>query len=103
MAAKHILREFENRVLRRMSGPKRDKIMGSLRKLHDKAFHNLYTPPHTIRTIKSRRMRWAAHLARLIEDMNTVILVRKPEGNRSLGRSRRRRKDNIRINHTAIA
>jgi hypothetical protein len=61
----HRLRVFENRVLRRLFGPKRDEVMGGLRKLHNKVLHDLYSSPSIIRIIKSRRMRWAGHVARM--------------------------------------
>jgi hypothetical protein len=57
------LRVFENRVLRRISGSKRDEVTGDWRKLHNEALHNLYSSPSVIRMIKSRRMRWAGHVA----------------------------------------
>jgi hypothetical protein len=82
----HRLRVFENRVLRRIFGPKRDELRGSYRKLHNEALHNLHSSPSIIR-MKSRRMRWAGHLARIGEKMNAYkILVGKPEGKRPLGR-----------------
>jgi hypothetical protein len=56
---------FENRVLRRIFGPKRDEVMGDWRKLHNEELHNLYSSPCVIRMIKSRRMRWAGHVARM--------------------------------------
>jgi hypothetical protein len=56
---------FENRVLRRIFGPKRDGVMGGWRKLHNEELHNLYSSPTIIRIIKSRRMRWAGHVARM--------------------------------------
>jgi len=86
------VRVFENRVLRRMFGPKRDEVTGEWRKLH------LYCSSNIVRLIKSRRMRWAVHVARM-EDGRGVyrVLVRKPEGKRPLGRLRRRWKDNIMI------
>jgi hypothetical protein len=58
---------FENRVLRRIFGPKRDELTGGWRKLHDEELHNLYSSPSLIRIIKSRRMRWAEHVARMEE------------------------------------
>jgi hypothetical protein len=61
----HRLRVFENRVLRRISGPKRDEVIGGWRKLHNEELHNLYSSPSIIRIIKSRRMRWAGHVARM--------------------------------------
>jgi hypothetical protein len=89
---------FENRVLRRIFGPKRDEVTGECRKLHNKELRYLYSSPSTIRMIKSRRMRWAGHIAPLREKWNAyMLLVGKPEGKRPLGRPRRRRVDNIRM------
>jgi hypothetical protein len=62
---KHRLRVFENRVLRRIFGPKRDEVTGGWRKLHNDELHNLYLSPSVIRMIKSRRMKWAGHVARM--------------------------------------
>jgi hypothetical protein len=59
------LRVFENRVLRRIFGPKRDEVTGEWRKLHKKELNDLYCSPNIIRVIKPRRMRWAGHVARL--------------------------------------
>jgi hypothetical protein len=71
---------FENSVLRRIFGPKRDEVTGGWSKLHNEELHNLYSSPSIIRMIKSRRMRWAVHLARMEEKRNSYrILVRKPE------------------------
>jgi hypothetical protein len=56
--------KFENRVLRRIFGPKRDDVTGDLRKLHNEELHNVYSSPNIIRMVKSRRMRWAGHAAR---------------------------------------
>jgi hypothetical protein len=82
---------FENKVLRRIFGPKRDKVIGGWRKLHDEELHNLYSLHSIIRTIKSRTMRWAGHVARMGEKRTAYrISVRKPEGKRPLGRPRRR-------------
>jgi hypothetical protein len=64
----HRLRVFENRVLRRVFGPKRDELMGEWRKLHSEELHNLYSSENIIRQIKSRRMRWAGHVARIGEN-----------------------------------
>jgi hypothetical protein len=59
---------FENRVLRRIFGPKRDEVTGGLRKLHNEEIHDLYSSPSIIKIIKSRRMRWAGHVARMGEE-----------------------------------
>jgi hypothetical protein len=59
---------FENRVLRRIFGPKRDEVTGEWRKLHSEELHNLYSSPDIIRQVKSRRMRWAGHVARMGEE-----------------------------------
>jgi hypothetical protein len=92
----HGLRVFENRVLRRTFGPKRDEVTGDWRKLPNEKLHNLYSSSNIIRLIKSRRIRWAGHVARMGEKRNAYrILVGKPEGKRSLGRPRRRWVDNI--------
>jgi hypothetical protein len=78
-------------VLRRIFGPKRDEVTGEWRKLHNKELCGLYSSPSIIRIIKSRRMRWAGHVARMGEKRNTYrLLVGKPEGKRPLGRPRRR-------------
>jgi hypothetical protein len=79
-------------------GPKRDDVTGDWRKLHNEELHNLYSSPNIIRMIKSRRMRWAGHVARLVPTKNAYrILVAKPEGKRPLGRPRRRWVDNIKM------
>jgi hypothetical protein len=92
----HRLRVFENRVLRRIFGPKRDEAAGEWRRLHNGELNDLYLSPNIIRVIKSRRMRWAGHLARTREERGAYrILVRRPEGRRPLGRPRRRWEDNI--------
>jgi hypothetical protein len=77
----HRLRVFENRMLRRIFEPKRDEVTGDWRKLHNEELHNLYPSPNIIRIIKSRRMRWEAHVARMGKKMNSHrILVGKSEG-----------------------
>jgi hypothetical protein len=89
---------FENRVPRRIFGPKRNGVTGGWRKLHNEELHNLYSSPSIIRTIKSRMMRWAGHVARMGEKRNVYrLLVGKPEGKRPLGRPRRRWIDNIKM------
>jgi hypothetical protein len=89
---------FENRMLRRIFGPKRDGVTGGWRKLHNKELHNLYSSPSIIRTIKSRRMRWAGHVARMGEKRNVYrLLVGKPDGKRPIGRPRHRWIDNIKM------
>jgi hypothetical protein len=90
----HRQRVFENRVLRRIVGPKRDEVTGDWRKLHYEELHNLYSSPNIM--IKSRRMRWAGHVARMGKKRNAYrLLVGKPEGKRPQGRPRRRWVDNI--------
>jgi hypothetical protein len=82
----HTLRVFENRVLRRIFGRKRDGVTGGWRKLHNEELHNLYSSPSVIRIIKSRRMRWAGHVARMGEKKDVHrLLVGKPERKRPLG------------------
>jgi hypothetical protein len=95
---KHRLRVFENRVLRRIFGLKRDEVAGEWRKLHNEELRDLYSSPSIIRIIKSRRMRWAGHVARIGENRNASrLLAEKPEGKRPLLRPRRRWVDNIRM------
>ena len=85
------LRVFENRVLRRVFGPKRDEVIGEWRKVHNEELNDLYSLPNIVRVVKSRRMRWAGHVARMGEDRGVHRgLVGKPEGKRPLGRPRRR-------------
>jgi hypothetical protein len=99
----HKLRVFENRVLRRIFGPKRDGVTGGWRKLHNKKLHNLYFSPSIIRIIKSRRMRWAGHVARMGEKRNVYrLLVGKSERKRPLGRPRHRWIDNIKMDLLVI-
>jgi hypothetical protein len=95
----HRLGLFENRVLRRIFGPKRDEVRKEWRKLHSGELHNLYSSTDIIRQIKSRRMRWAGHVARVGEKRKLYrVLVVKPEGKRPLGRRRRRWEDGIKMN-----
>jgi hypothetical protein len=88
---------FENRVLRRIFGPKRDEVTGGWRKLHNEELHNLYSSRSIIRMIKSRRMRWTGHVARMGEKRNAYRAVGNPEGKRPLIRSRLKWVDNIKI------
>jgi hypothetical protein len=94
----HRLTVFENRVLRRIFGPRRDEVTGEWRKLHSGELRNLYSSPDIIRQVKSRRMCWAGHVARMEEGRNVCrVLVEKPEGKRPLGRLRRRWEDVIKM------
>ena len=89
---------FENRVLRRIFGPKRDDVRGKWRKLHSEELNNLYSSPNIVRVIKSRRMRWAGYVALMGESRGVCrFLVGKPEGKRPLGRPRLRWEDNIKM------
>jgi hypothetical protein len=89
---------FKNRVLRKIFGTKRDEVTGEWRKLHNEELRDLYSSPSVISLIKSRRIRWAAHVARMGERRNAYrLLVGKPEGKRALGRPRRRWVDNIKM------
>jgi hypothetical protein len=99
----HRLRLFENRMLRGIFGPKRDEVTGEWGKLHSGDLHNLYSSRDIVRQIKSRRMRWAGHVARMGEGRNLYrVLVGKPEGKRLLGRTRRRGEDGIRMDLRGI-
>jgi hypothetical protein len=92
------LRVFENRVLRRIFGRKRDEATGELRRLHKEELNDLYSSPNIMRVIKSRRMRWVGHVARMGEKTGAYrILVGRPEGRRPLGRPRRRWEDNMKL------
>jgi hypothetical protein len=93
----HRLRVFENKVLRRIFGPKREED-GSWRKLHNDELHSLYSSPNNFRVMKSRRMRWAGHVTRMGEGRGVYrVLIGSPEGRRPLGRPRRRWEDNIKM------
>jgi hypothetical protein len=88
---------FENRVLRRMFGHRRDEVRGEWRKLHNEELHNLCSSPHIIRQIKSSRVSWAGHVAHVWKERKLCkVLVGKPEGKTSLGWPRRRWEDGIR-------
>jgi hypothetical protein len=86
---------FDNRVLRRIFWPKRDEVTGELQTLYNEELHNLYSSPDITRQIKSRRMRWAGHVARMGEEIKA--LVGSPEGKRTLGRPRFRWEDGMRM------
>jgi hypothetical protein len=89
---------FENRVLRKIFGPKREEITAEWRKLHNGELRILYSSPDIIRQIKSRRMRWAGHVAHMGEGRNMYrVLVGKLEGKRPLERPRRRWEDGIKM------
>jgi hypothetical protein len=89
---------FENRVLRRIFGPKRDEVTGEGRKLHNEELHDLYSSPSIIRIIKTKRVRWAGHVARMGEKRNAyTMFVGNPEGRMPLGRPRLTWVDNIRM------
>ena len=92
------LRVFENRVLRRIFGPRRDEVTGAWRKLHNEKLNDLYSSPNIFWVIKSRRMRWEGHVARMGERRSVYgVLVGKPERKRPLVRPRRRWEDNIKM------
>jgi len=89
---------FDNRVLRRIFGTRRDKVTEEWRKPHKDELYDLYSSPNIVQAIKSRRMRWERYVARVGEIRGVCrVLVRKPEGNRPLGRPKRRWKDNIKM------
>jgi len=99
----HRLRVFENRVLKRLFGPKRDEVTGDWRKLHNEELSDLYFLPNIVRVVKSRRMRWAWHVAHMGEGRGVYrVLVGKPEGKRPLGRPRCRWEDNIKVDLQAV-
>jgi hypothetical protein len=88
---------FENRVLRRVFGPKKEEVTGEWRKLHNEEISDLYSLPNIVRVVKSR-MRWAGQVARMGEGRGVYrVLVGKPEGRRPLGRPRHRWEDNIKM------
>jgi hypothetical protein len=99
----HRLRVSENRVLGRIFGPEREED-GSWRKLHNDEFHSLFSSTYIVRVIKSRRLRWAGHVARMGERRGVYrVSVGRPECKRSLGRPRRRWEDNIKIDLREIS
>jgi len=92
------LRLFENSVLRRVFGSKRDEVTGEWKKLHNEELRDLYSLPNIVRVVKLRRMRWAGHVALMGEGRDVHrVLVGKPERKRPLGRARRRWEDNIKM------
>ena len=92
------MRVFENKVLKRIFGPRRDEVTGDWRRWHNDELNDLYSSPNIVRVINSRRMRWAGHVARMDEERGVYrVLVGRPEGKRPLGRPRRRWVDNIRM------
>ena len=89
---------FENRVLRRVFGSNSEEVTGEWRKLHTEELRDLYFLPNIVRVVKSRRMRWTGHVARMEEGRGVHrVLVGKPEGKRPLGIPRRRWEDNIKM------
>ena len=89
--------------MRRVFGPKRDDVTGKWRKLHNEELSDLYSLPNIVRVVKSRRMRWAGHVALMGQGRGVhMVLVGKPEGKRPLGRPRRRRGDNIKMDHQEV-
>ena len=89
---------FESTVLRRIFGSKRDDVRMKWKNLHNEELNNLYSSPNNVRVIKSIRMRWAGHVARMGERRVVYrILVGNPEGKKPLGRPRSRWEDNIKI------
>jgi hypothetical protein len=88
---------FENRVLRGIFGPKRDEATGEWRRLHNEELNDLYSSPNIIRVIKPRRMRWVGLVARMGENRCIEYFCGRPEARRPLGRPRRRRQGNIKM------
>jgi hypothetical protein len=102
LGEKHRVGVFENRVLRKIFGPKREEG-GSWRKFRNDEVHDLYSSPNNVRVIKLRRMRWAGHVACIGEGRDAYrVLVGRPEGKRPLGRPRRRWEDNIKMDFREI-
>ena len=92
------MKVYENRVLKRVFGPKRDEVTGEWRKLHNVGLRDLYSLPNIVRVVKSRRMRWTGHVALMGEGRGVhMVLVGRSEGKSPLGRPRRRWEDNIKM------
>jgi hypothetical protein len=92
------LRVRENRVLRKIFGPKRDEVIGEWRKLHNEELNDLHSSPNNVRVVKSRRMGWTGQVARMGDRSGVYrILVGKSEGKRPFGRTRLRWEDNIKM------
>ena len=91
------LRVFENRVLRGIFGAKGVEVTAGWRKLHNEELNDLYWSPDIVRVIKWRRMRWARHVARMLESGVYRVLVVKPDGSGPIGRPCRRWEDNIKM------
>jgi hypothetical protein len=92
------LRVFENRVVWKVFGPKRDEVTGEWIKLHNEELNDLYSLPNIVRVVKLRRMRWAGHVALMGEERGVHrVLVGKSEEKRTLGRPRRRWEDNTKM------
>ena len=92
------MRVFEYRVLRGIVGPKRDEVTGEWRKLHNKDLNDLHSSPSIFRVIKSRKMRWAKHVARIGDRRSAYrVVLGRPEGNIPLRRTRRKWEDNIKM------
>jgi len=98
MAILNVCKVFDNRVLRRVFGPKRDEVTGEWRKLLNEELSDLYFSPNIVRVVKSRRKRWAGHVARMGQGRGVYrVLVGKAEGKRPMGRPRRKWEDNIKM------
>jgi hypothetical protein len=94
----HRLRVFENRVLRRVLGSRRDEVTGEWRKLYNEELSDLYSLPNIVHVVKSRRMRLVGHVAHMGEGRGVHrVLVGKPDGKKPLGRPRRKWDDNIKM------
>jgi len=97
------LRVLENRVLRRIFGPKRDEVTREWVKQHNEGLNDMRSSPNILRVTKSRRMRWVRHVARMGEERGVYrILVGKPEGKRLVRRPRRRWEDNIKMDFQEV-